>query len=117
MAAAAAPRGWQWEEPRALGRAVKLLQRLEEQCRDPRLAMGPPSLRDLLPRIAQLLGEVAKARREARGDPEGPGGAGDFLVIYLANLEAKGRQVAELLPPRGKKDANQDVFPEGSRFR
>lgn len=81
------------------------------------MVMGPPSLRDLLPRTAQLLGKVAKARREAREDPEGPGGAGDFLVIYLANLEAKGRQVAELLPPRGKKDANQDVFQEGSRSR
>lgn len=117
MAAAAAPRGWQWGEPRALSRAVKLLRRLEEQCRDPRMVMGPPSLRDLLPRTAQLLGEVAKARREARGDPEGPGGADDFLAIYLANLEAKGRQVAELLPPRGKRDVNQDVFREGSRFR
>ncbi|XP_021075414.1 E3 ubiquitin-protein ligase CBL-C [Mus pahari] len=117
MAAAAASRGWQWGEPRALSRAVKLLQRLEEQCRDPRMVMGPPSLPDLLPRTAQLLGEVAKARREARGDPEGPGGADDFLVIYLANLEAKGRQVAELLSPRGKKDENQDVFREGSRFR
>nr|AAI11038.1 Casitas B-lineage lymphoma c [Mus musculus] len=117
MAAAAAPRGWQRGEPRALSRAVKLLQRLEEQCRDPRMVTGPPSLRDLLPRTAQLLGEVAKARREAREDPEGPGGADDFLAIYLANLEVKGRQVAELLPPRGKKDVNQDVFREGSRFR
>ncbi|XP_075845700.1 E3 ubiquitin-protein ligase CBL-C isoform X4 [Microtus pennsylvanicus] len=113
----ASPRGWQWGEPRAFGRAVKLLQRLEEQCRDPRLVMGPPSLRILLPRTAQLLREVAKARREAEGDPEGPGGAGDYLVIYLANLEAKGRKVAELLPPRGKKDANEEVFREGSRFR
>ncbi|XP_049982294.1 E3 ubiquitin-protein ligase CBL-C isoform X3 [Alexandromys fortis] len=113
----ASPRGWQWGEPRAFGRAVKLLQRLEEQCKDPRLVMGPPSLRVLLPRTAQLLREVAKARREAEGDPEGPGGAGDYLVIYLANLEAKGRKVAELLPPRGKKDANEEVFREGSRFR
>ncbi|XP_041510943.1 E3 ubiquitin-protein ligase CBL-C isoform X4 [Microtus oregoni] len=113
----ASPRGWQWGEPRAFGRAVKLLQRLEEQCRDPRLVMGPPSLRVLLPRTAQLLREVAKARREAEGDPEGPGGAGDYLVIYLANLEAKGKKVAELLPPRGKKDANEEVFREGSRFR
>lgn len=117
MAAAAAPQGQQWGEPRALSRAVKFLQRLEEQCRDPRLVMGPPSMRDLLPRTAQLLGEVAKVRREAGEDPEGPGGASDFLVIYLGNLEAKGRQVAELLPPRGKRDANQDVFREGSRFR
>ncbi|XP_035305449.1 E3 ubiquitin-protein ligase CBL-C isoform X3 [Cricetulus griseus] len=117
MAAVASPRGRQWGEARALGRAVKLLQRLEEQCRDPRLVMGPPSLRHLLPRTAQLLREVAKARREAPGDPEGPGGAGDFLVIYLANLEAKGRKVAELLPPRGKRDANQEIFREGSRFR
>ncbi|XP_005086382.1 LOW QUALITY PROTEIN: E3 ubiquitin-protein ligase CBL-C [Mesocricetus auratus] len=117
MAAAASPRGRQWGEPRALGRAVKLLQRLEEQCRDPRLAMGPPSLRHLLPRTAQLIREVAKARREAPGGPEGPGGAADFLVVYLANLEAKGRKVAELLPPRGRKDANEEVFREGSRFR
>ncbi|XP_051018508.1 E3 ubiquitin-protein ligase CBL-C [Acomys russatus] len=117
MAAGTGARGWQWGEPRTLDRAVKLLQRLEEQCRDPRLVMGPPSLRDLLPRTAQLLREVAKARRETTGDPEGPGGAGDFLAIYLANLEAKGRQVAELLPPRGKKDGNEEVFREGSRFR
>ncbi|CAH7386973.1 Cblc [Phodopus roborovskii] len=117
MAAAASPRGKQWGEPRALGRAVKLLQRLEEQCRDPRLDMGPPSLRHLLPRTAQLLRDVAKARRETPGDPEGPGGAGDFLVIYLANLEAKGRKVAELLPPRGRKGADEEVFRESSRFR
>lgn len=113
----AAARGRQWEEPRAFGRAVNLLQRLEEQCRDPRLVMGPPSLQDLLPRNAQLLREVAKARRETTGDPEGPGGAADFLAIYLANLEAKGRQVAQLLPPRGKKNENEEVFREGSRFR
>uniref|UniRef100_A0A8C8TB42 E3 ubiquitin-protein ligase CBL n=1 Tax=Peromyscus maniculatus bairdii TaxID=230844 RepID=A0A8C8TB42_PERMB len=121
MAGMAAPRdpwlGWHWGEARALGRAVKLLQRLEEQCRDPRLVMGPPSLRNLLPRTAQLLREVARARREAGGDSEGPGGAGDFLAIYLANLEVKGRKVAELLPSRGKKDANEEVFREGSRFR
>ncbi|XP_053460246.1 E3 ubiquitin-protein ligase CBL-C isoform X2 [Nycticebus coucang] len=118
MAAAAARQGRQWEEPRALGRAVRLLQRLQEQCGDPRLAMSPPSLRDLLPRTAQLLREVAHTRRTGdRGDPEGPGGSGDFLVVYLANLEAKSRQVAALLPPRGRKGANDELFREGSRLR
>lgn len=113
MAAAAAPRRWQWAEPRALGRAVRLLQRLQEQCEDPRLSLSPPSLRDLLPRTAQLLGEVAKARRAAGGD----GPAGDFLVVYLDNLEAKVKQVAALLPPPGRRDANDELFREGSRLR
>uniref|UniRef100_A0A8C0VX29 E3 ubiquitin-protein ligase CBL n=1 Tax=Castor canadensis TaxID=51338 RepID=A0A8C0VX29_CASCN len=118
MAAAPAPRGWQWREPRALGRAVRQLQRLEEQCGDPRLALGPPSLRDLLPRTAQLLRDVAKARRGADGrGAQGPGGAGDFLAIYLANLEAKGKQVAALLPARGQREANDELFREGSRLR
>ncbi|XP_023505638.1 E3 ubiquitin-protein ligase CBL-C isoform X1 [Equus przewalskii] len=118
MAAAAAPRGRQRGEPRALGRAVRLLQRLEERCGDPRLSSSPPSLRDLLPRTAQLLRDVAQTRRTAGGgDPEGPGGAGDFLVVYLANLEAKSRQVAELLPPRGRRSANDELFREGSRLR
>lgn len=116
--AVAAPRAWQCAEPRALDRALRLLQRLEEQCGDPRLAVGPPSLRDLLPRTAQLLRAVAKARRAADGGGhEGPGGAGDFLAVYLSNLEAKGRQVEALLPPRGKKDANEELFREGSRSR
>ncbi|XP_045387436.1 E3 ubiquitin-protein ligase CBL-C isoform X1 [Lemur catta] len=118
MAAAAARRGRQGEEPRALSRAVRLLQCLEEQCGDPRLATSPPSLRDLVPRTAQLLREVAHARRKAAGgDSEGPGGSGDFLVVYLANLEAKSRQVAALLPPRGQKGANDELFREGSRLR
>nr|XP_012616810.1 E3 ubiquitin-protein ligase CBL-C [Microcebus murinus]XP_012616811.1 E3 ubiquitin-protein ligase CBL-C [Microcebus murinus] len=118
MAAAAAGRGRQAEEPRALRRAVKLLQRLEGQCGDPRLAMSPPSLRDLVPRTAQLLREVAHARQEAGGgDPEGPGGSGDFLAVYLANLEAKSQLVAALLPPRGQKGANDELFREGSRLR
>ncbi|KAF5921318.1 hypothetical protein HPG69_009216 [Diceros bicornis minor] len=118
MAAAAALRGRQREEPRALRRAVRLLQRLEERCGDPRLSSSPPSLRDLLPRTAQLLRDVAQARRAAGGGgPEGPGGAGDFLVVYLANLEAKSRQVAELLPPRGGRSANDELFREGSRLR
>ncbi|XP_006142212.1 E3 ubiquitin-protein ligase CBL-C [Tupaia chinensis] len=89
------------------------------------LALPPGKLGSLtfnpmprLPRIAQLLREVAQARREASGGcPEGPGGAGDFLVIYLANLEAKSRQVAALLPPRGRKNADDELFREGSRFR
>lgn len=118
MAAAAASRGWQGGELRALGRAVRLLQRLEEQCRDPRLTSSPPSLRDLLPRTAQLLREVAHARRAASGGvPEASGGAGDFLVIYLANLEAKSRQVAALLPPPGRRSANDELFREGSLLR
>eukprot|EP00069_Balaena_mysticetus_P001902 bmy_15576T0 len=116
--AAAALRGRQWRESSAFGRAVSLLQRLEEQCGDPRLASSPPSLRDLLPRTAQLLREVAHARRAGGGgDPEGPGGAEDFLVVYLANLEAKSRQVAALLSPRGRKTANDELFREGSRLR
>ncbi|XP_054444431.1 E3 ubiquitin-protein ligase CBL-C [Pteronotus mesoamericanus] len=118
MAAAAAPRGWQSGEPRSLGRAVRLLQRLQEQCGDPRLSSSPPSLRDLLPSTVQLLREVAHARRAAGGGGhEGPGGARDFLAIYLANLEAKSRQVAELLPPRSQKSANDELFREGSILR
>ncbi|CAM9981072.1 unnamed protein product, partial [Rangifer tarandus platyrhynchus] len=116
--AAAALRGRQWRESRAFGRAVRLLQRLEEQCGDPRLSSSPPSLRDLLPRTAQLLRQVAQARREAGGGvPEGPGGAWDFLVVYLANLEAKSRQVAALLSPQSRKIANDELFREGSRLR
>ena len=116
--AAAALRGRQWGESRAFGRAVRLLQRLEEQCWDPRLSSSPPSLRDLLPRTAQLLRQVAQARREAGGGvPEGPGGPWDFLMVYLANLEAKSRQVAALLPPHGRKIANDELFREGSRLR
>ncbi|XP_012666638.1 E3 ubiquitin-protein ligase CBL-C isoform X2 [Otolemur garnettii] len=118
MAAAAARQGRQWEEPHTLGRAVRLLQRLQEQCGDPRLTMSPPRLRDVLPRTAQLLREVANSRRAGGGgEPEGPGGSGDFLVIFLANLEAKSRQVAALLPPRGRKGANDELFREGSRLR
>uniref|UniRef100_A0A8C5KTF2 E3 ubiquitin-protein ligase CBL n=1 Tax=Jaculus jaculus TaxID=51337 RepID=A0A8C5KTF2_JACJA len=109
--------GWQGAEPRAIRRAVSLLERLEGQCQDPRLAFGHPSLSDLLPRIAHLLREVASARSAAGDAPEGPGGAWDFLVTYLANLEAKGRQVEALLPRRGRKDANQELFPEGYRLR
>ncbi|KAM7233285.1 hypothetical protein CapIbe_015421 [Capra ibex] len=117
MAAVALP-GRQWGESRALGRAVRLLQRLEERCGDPRLSSSPPSLRDLLPRTAQLLHQVAQARQDASGGvPEGPGGAWDFLVVYLANLEAKSRQVAALLPPPGRKIANDELFREGSRLR
>lgn len=118
MAAAAVPRGRQSGEPSALGRAVKLLQRLQEQCGDPRLTSSPPSLRDLLPSTAKLLREVAHARRApGEGGHEGPGGAGDFLIVCLANLEAKSRQVAALLPPRGQKSANDELFREGSILR
>ncbi|XP_032032323.1 E3 ubiquitin-protein ligase CBL-C isoform X2 [Hylobates moloch] len=118
MALAVAPWGRQWEEARALGRAVRMLQRLEEQCGDPRLSVSPPSLRDLLPRTAQLLREVAHSRRAAGGGgPGGPGGPGDFLLIYLANLEAKSKQVAALLPPRGQRSANDELFRSGSRLR
>ena len=117
MAAVALP-GRQWGESRALGRAVRLLQRLEERCGDPRLSSSPPSLRDLLPRTAQLLHQVAQARQDASGGvPEGPRGAWDFLAVYLANLEAKSRQVAALLPPPGRKIANDKLFREGSRLR
>ncbi|XP_012919529.1 E3 ubiquitin-protein ligase CBL-C isoform X3 [Mustela putorius furo] len=118
MAAAADPWGWPSGEARALGRAVRRLQRLEGQCGDPRLASSPPSLRDLLPRIVQLLRQVAHARRAAGGGgPEGPGGARDFLIVHLHNLEAKSRQVAALLPPRGERTANDELFREGSRLR
>lgn len=118
MAAAAAPRGWQWGEARALDRAVRLLQRLEEQCGDPRLTSSPPSLRDLLPRTTQLLREVAQARRPAGRDGlEDPGGARDFLVVYLANLVAKSKQVAALLPPPGRRSASDELFREGSTLR
>ncbi|KAM5209962.1 E3 ubiquitin-protein ligase CBL-C isoform 1-T1 [Hipposideros larvatus] len=118
MAAAAAPRGRQGEELRALGRAVRLLQRLEEQCGDPRLTSSPPSLRDLLPRTAQLLRKVAHARRAASGGvPEASGGARDFLVVYLTNLEAKSKQVAAMLPPPGLRSANDELFREGSSLR
>ncbi|XP_033621734.1 E3 ubiquitin-protein ligase CBL-C, partial [Fukomys damarensis] len=41
----------------------------------------------------------------------------DFLQLYLANLEAKGRQVAALLPSRGRGEANDELFREGSRLR
>nr|XP_007995339.2 E3 ubiquitin-protein ligase CBL-C isoform X2 [Chlorocebus sabaeus] len=118
MAVAVAPWGRQWEEARALGRAVRMLQRLEEQCSDPRLSLSPPSLRDLLPRTAQLLREVARAQRAAgRGGPGGPGGSRDFLLVYLANLEAKSRQVGALLPPRGRRSANDELFRAGSSLR
>ncbi|XP_058136383.1 E3 ubiquitin-protein ligase CBL-C isoform X1 [Dasypus novemcinctus] len=118
MAAAAARWRRRRQEPRALGRAVRLLQSLEEQCGDPRLSSSPPSLRDLLPRTALLLRQVAHARRAAgRSDSEGPGGAGDFLAVYLTNLEAKGRQVAALLPPRGQTGTESELFLEGSRLR
>ncbi|XP_043454585.1 E3 ubiquitin-protein ligase CBL-C [Prionailurus bengalensis] len=118
MAAVAAPWGRQREEARALGRAVRLLERLEEHFGDPRLASSPPSMRDLLPRTAQLLREVAHARRAADGGgPEGPGGARDFLVVYLNNLEAKIRQVAALLAPQGRRSANDELFREGSGLR
>ncbi|XP_060042434.1 E3 ubiquitin-protein ligase CBL-C [Erinaceus europaeus] len=104
-------------EPRALSRAEKLLRRLEEQCGDPRLAGSPPSLRDLLPRVRQLLREVARARR-GPGGPEAPGGARDFLAVYLANLEAKAGQLSALLPPPGRRTAaDPELFPEGSRLR
>ncbi|XP_050628179.1 E3 ubiquitin-protein ligase CBL-C [Macaca thibetana thibetana] len=118
MAVAVAPWGRQWEEARALGRAVRMLQRLEEQCCDPRLSLSPPSLRDLLPRTAQLLREVARAQRAAgRGGPGGPGGSRDFLLVYLANLEAKSRQLGALLPPRGRRSANDELFRAGSSLR
>nr|KAF6285335.1 Cbl proto-oncogene C [Myotis myotis] len=117
-AAAAAPRRGPGGETRSLGRAVRLLQRLQEQCGDPRLSSSPPSLPDLLPRTAQLLREVAHARRAAGGGgPESPGGAADFLVLYLANLEAKSRQAAALLPPRGQKSDSDELFREGSMLR
>ncbi|XP_064149860.1 E3 ubiquitin-protein ligase CBL-C isoform X1 [Loxodonta africana] len=117
-AAAPAPWGRQSGDARALGRVVKLLERLEAHCGDPRLASSPPSLRDLLPRTAQLLRKVTLARRAEGGRClEVPGGAWDFLAIYLANLEAKGRQVAMLLPPRGRTEANDELFREGSRLR
>nr|XP_031537751.1 E3 ubiquitin-protein ligase CBL-C isoform X4 [Vicugna pacos] len=79
---------------------------------------SPACLRALLPRTAELLREVAQAQRAAGGGgPEGPGGAVDFLAVYLANLEAKSRQVVALLPPRGRKTAADELFREGSRLR
>ncbi|XP_055991575.1 E3 ubiquitin-protein ligase CBL-C [Sorex fumeus] len=118
MAAAVAPRGRPGGDPGALDRAVKLLQRLEAQCGDPRFSTNPPSLSNLLPRIAQLLRDVAREqRREPRDPAEGPGGAADFLCIFLANLEAKGRQLAALLPPRERKAANDQLFREGTSLR
>ncbi|KAG8515341.1 E3 ubiquitin-protein ligase CBL-C, partial [Galemys pyrenaicus] len=119
MAAAAALRGRQSGPFRMLSRAVRLLQRLEEQCGDPRLTSSPPSLKDLLPSIARLLRDVAQAwrGRTPRGSPDVSGGAWDFLVIYLANLEAKGRQVGALLPPRDRKMANDELFRQGSSLR
>ncbi|XP_039105262.1 E3 ubiquitin-protein ligase CBL-C [Hyaena hyaena] len=116
MAEAAAPWGRKRGEAHALRRTVKLLERLEQQCGDPRLASSPPSLQDLLPRTAQLLRDVADAGpRPAHA--EGPGGARDFLVVYLHNLVAKSKQVAALLQPQGRKGVNEEVFREGSRPR
>ncbi|XP_045434163.1 LOW QUALITY PROTEIN: E3 ubiquitin-protein ligase CBL-C [Pipistrellus kuhlii] len=117
MAAAAGPRRGQDAEPRALARAVRLLQRLQERSAAARLSANPPALRDLLPRTAQLLRDVARARRAAGGGPEGPGGAAHFLALFLANLEAKARQVAALLPPRGQRGAGDELFQEGSMLR
>lgn len=117
-AAAAARRGWHGGERRALARAVRLLQCLEERCRDPRLTSSPPSLRDLLPRTAQLLRKVAHTWGTTSGGvPEASGGAGDFLVVYLTNLEAKSRQVASVLPQPGLRSANDELFREGSLLR
>ncbi|XP_075392738.1 E3 ubiquitin-protein ligase CBL-C [Tenrec ecaudatus] len=115
-AATAGPGGQRSRAPRALSRVVKLLERLGEQCGDPRLSSSPPCLRDLLPRMAQLLRKVAQAWR-AEGSRDGAGGAWDFLVTYLSNLETKGRQVATLLPPRGRSGANDELFRDGTRLR
>lgn len=119
-AAAEAPGARQGCDPRAIGRAVKRLQRLQAQCGDPRLATSPPSLRTLLPGLARLLRDVAQARAQQPGTGddafEGPGGAGHFLAVYLGNLEAKSRQLAALLPREGKA-ADDQLFQEGTSPR
>ncbi|XP_076986579.1 LOW QUALITY PROTEIN: E3 ubiquitin-protein ligase CBL-C [Tamandua tetradactyla] len=117
-AVAAAPGRRHWEESRALRRAVNLLQRLEAQCSDHRITLSHPSLRDLLPRTALLLREVARARRTAdRSGSESPDSAGDYLEVYLPNLEAKSQQVAALLPPRGRTGTNRELYLEGPSVR
>ncbi|XP_028920849.1 E3 ubiquitin-protein ligase CBL-C [Ornithorhynchus anatinus] len=105
-------------EQRALSRAVRCLEQLEGLCGDPGLGASPPSLPDLVPQSLTLLRliQVRRGGGSAGVGNEGPGGAADFLAVFLNNLAAKTRQVAELFPGRGRAGAGagrEDIFREG----
>ncbi|XP_072464052.1 E3 ubiquitin-protein ligase CBL-C isoform X2 [Notamacropus eugenii] len=99
-------------EQKALARVLKALEHLESiLCRVPNLDSSPPSLPDLVPKMARLLHQVAEARRQAGGGPQEPGGAADFLAGFLTNLGQKVQQVAALFP------AGSKIFWEGPGYR
>ncbi|XP_068945070.1 E3 ubiquitin-protein ligase CBL-C isoform X2 [Petaurus breviceps papuanus] len=105
------PRGARGEQ-KALARSLRALEHLESiLCGAPRLDSSPPSLPDLLPQMARLLGQVAEARRQSGGGPQEPGGAADFLAGFLTNLGQKVQQVAALFP------AGNKTFWEGPGHR